>query len=133
VTLFNGLRKIIAVFSLFIFYASASLAASNGMSLPSDTIAQTMHPTNESPITSVGIDSKFFTGYFTGFRSVITGVEREDMPAGSLNECFGETSAITLHKGGDKITWSLIPSLDKVSLNPIDNIKNLQVLLQYRF
>jgi hypothetical protein len=131
--LFKGLRKIIAVFYLFIFYASASLAAANGMSLPSDPIAQTMHPTNESPITSVGIDSKFFTESFTGFRSVIAGVERKDSSAGSTNERFEEIAAISLHKDGDKIIWSVAPSLLRISLNPIENIKNLQVVLRYRF
>jgi hypothetical protein len=133
VTLFSGLRKIIAAFYLVIFYASASLAAANGMSFPSDTIAQSMHPTNESPITSVGIDSKFFTEYFTSFRSVIAGVERKDSSVGSMNECFEEIAAISLHKDGDKIIWSVAPSLLRFSLNPIEDIKNLQVLLRYRF
>jgi hypothetical protein len=133
VTLFKGLRKIISAFYLVIFYASASLAAANGMSLPSDTIAQTMHPTNESPITSEGIDRKFFTEYFTSFRSVITGVERKDSSVGSMNECFEEIAAISLHKDGDKIIWSVAPSLLRISLNPIEDIKNLQVLLRYRF
>jgi len=133
VTSFNGLRKIIVVFYLFIFYASASLAATNGMSLPSDTIAQMMHPINESPINSVGIDSKFFTEYFTGFRSAITCVERKDSSAGSTNEGFEEIAAIALHKDGDKIIWSVAPALLRISLKQIEDIKNLKVLLRYRF
>jgi hypothetical protein len=132
-TLYNSLRKIIAAFYLVIFYASASLAAVNGMSLPSDTVAQTMHPTNEPPITTVGIDSTFFMGHFTSFRSVIAGVERKDSSVGSMNESFEEIVAISLHKDGDKIIWSVAPSLLKISLNPIEDIKNLQVLLRYRF
>jgi hypothetical protein len=131
--LFNGLRKIIAVFYLIIFCTSASLAAANSMSLPSITIDQTMHPTNESSITSAGIDSKFFTEYFTGFRGVITGVERKDSSVGSMNESFEEIAAISLHKDGDKIIWSVAPSLLRISLNPIEDIKNLQVLVRYRF
>jgi hypothetical protein len=133
VTLSNGFRKIIAAFYLVIFYASASLAAANGMSLPSDTIAQAMHPVNESPITSAGIDSKFFTEYFTSFGSVITGVERKDSSVGSVNEYVEEITAISLHKDGDMIIWSVVPSLLKISLNPIEDFKNLQVLLRYRF
>ncbi len=131
--LFKGLRKIIAAFYLVIFYASASLAAANGMSLPFDTIAQTLHPANESLITSVGIDSKFLTEYFTSFRSVITGVEREDSSIGSMKESFEEIAAISLHKDGNKIIWSVAPSLLRISLNPIEDIKNLQVLLRYKF
>ena len=126
--LFNGPRKYLAAFFLVMFYASASLATTNNLSLWSDTVDQTIHP-----IIKTSGNSECFTGYFTNFRNVPIVLEREDMPAGSLNECFGETSAITLHKGGDKIVWSLVPSLDRLSLNPIDNIKNLQVLWQYRF
>jgi hypothetical protein len=63
---------------------------------------------------------------------VITGVERKDSSVGSMNECFEEIAAISLHKDGDKIIWSLAPSsLSKLSLNPIDDSKKLQVLLQY--
>ncbi len=125
--LFNGLRKYLAAFFLVMFYASASLATTNNLSLWSDTV-DTIQPAIKT-----SDNSECFTGYFTNFRNVPIVLEREDMPAGSLNECFGETSAITLHKGSDKIVWSLIPSLDRLSLNPIDNIKNLQVLWQYRF
>jgi hypothetical protein len=134
VVLFNGLRINLAAFSIVIFFASASLAAAKNLSLPSDTIAQTMHPTIESPIkTAVGINNAFFTEYFTNLRSVIAAHERKDMPVGAMTERFIETAAISLHKDGDKIIWSLAPSLNKFSLNPIDDIKKLEVLLQYSF
>jgi len=83
--------------------------------------------------TFAGMNRDCFTGYFTNVSSVIIALERKDMSVGSMNECFEETAAITLHKDGDKIIWSLAPSLAMFSLNPIDDIKNLQVLLQYRF
>jgi hypothetical protein len=119
---------------LFMFCASASLAATNDLNMLSDTVAQTIHRTNESPIkTSVGINSECCTGYFTNFSSVIIAPESNDVPVGLMNECFEETATITLHKDGDKIIWSLAPSLGRFSLNPIDVIKNLQVQLQYRF
>jgi hypothetical protein len=60
-------------------------------------------------------------------------VERKDSSAGSTNEYFENIAAISLHKDGDKIIWSVAPSLPKISLNPIENIKNLQVVLRYRF
>lgn len=117
---------------LIIFYASASLAASND--LLSDTFAKTIYQTNESSIkTPVRISSECFVGYSTNFNSAINATERKDTPFGSRSECFEDTAAIALHKDGDQVIWSLAPSLDWFSLNPIDNIKNLRVQLQYRF
>jgi hypothetical protein len=133
VGLSKGIRKYTAAIFLVMFFASATLAAANNLSLQSDTIAQTMHPTNETSIkTSTDINSACSTGYLTNFGSALTVLERKGMPAGSLNECFNETAAIALHKDGDKIIWSLTPSLDRFSFNPIDDIKKLQVLLQYK-
>ena len=132
--LFNGLRKYLAAFLLVMFYASVSLAAADDMSLQSDTIAQTMQPTNEPSIkTAAGISSDCFIGCFANIRSEITVLERKDMPVGSMNESFEQATSITLRKDGDKIIWSLVPSLDRFSLNPIDDIKNIQVVLKYRF
>jgi hypothetical protein len=128
VVLFNGFKKYLAAFFFVMFYASASLATTNNLNLWSDTIVQTIHPTIKT-----SYNSEYFNEYFTNFRSVAIVLERKDMPVGSMSECFEEASAITLHKDGDKVIWSLVPSLDRVSLNPIDNIKNLQVLLKYRF
>jgi hypothetical protein len=129
--IFKGLQIYLATFYLVLFFASASLAA-NGPGLPSDTIAQTMHPKNELSInTSVGIDNDYFTGYFTNSRSAIIDLERRRMPVGSTNESFEETPALALQKDGDKIIWSLAPLLSKLSIDPVDNNKKLQVLLQY--
>ncbi len=110
------------------FYASVSLATTSNLSLWSDTIDQTIHPT----IKTSG-NSECFTGNFTNFRNVAIVLEGKDMSVGSMNECFEEAPAITLQKDGDKTIWSLVPSLSRFSLNPIDDIKNLQVMLQYRF
>jgi len=52
---------------------------------------------------------------------------------GSMNECFEDTAGIAPSKSDDKIMWSLAPLLGKLSLNPMDDINNIQVLLQYRF
>jgi hypothetical protein len=132
--IFKGLRKYSAAVCLVMFFASVSLAAANGPSLPYDTIAQTIRPTNESSIkTSLGMNSRCYTGYFTHPRSVIVDLEHGDMTLESNNDCFKETPAIALHKDGDKIIWSLAPSFSKFSFNPIDDIKNLQVMLQYSF
>jgi hypothetical protein len=132
--LFNDLRTYLIAFFLVMFYASVSLAAANDLSLHSDAIALPMQPTNEPPLkTSVGVDSEYFAQYFTSSRSAITTQEVKDRPFSSMKESFEEAAAITLHKGSDRTIWSLAPSLDRISLNPIDDIKNIQVLVKYRF
>jgi hypothetical protein len=132
--LFKGLLKYSATIFLVIFCAFASLAAANDLSLQSDANAQTMHPENEPPLqTSGGFTSESFTEYAKNIRIMITAPEHPNMPVGSVNESLEESVAITLHKDGDKIIWSLGPSLRRFSLNPIDNINNLQVLLKYKF
>jgi hypothetical protein len=136
VVLFKGLQKYLAAFYLVLFLASASPAATNGPGLPFVTPARTVQPANESSIkTSVEIDSECFTGYFINFRIVIAHPERGDnMPVGSINECFEDPAPLALHKDGDKIIWSLAPSLGKLSFNPIDDSKKLPLLLlQYSF
>ncbi|HUI44566.1 MAG TPA: hypothetical protein VL122_01075 [Nitrospirota bacterium] len=123
-----------AAFFLTMFYASVSLAAVNDLGLHSDAIAQTTQPTNESSVkTSAGIDSEYSPQYFTSFGSAITTPEDKDKPFSSMKEYLEDTAAITLAKGGDDIIWSLAPSLARMSLNPIDDIKNIQLLLKYRF
>jgi hypothetical protein len=132
--LFNGLLKYLVAFFLVTIYAPAVLAAANDLSLPSNIIGHTMNLTNPSPIkTSVRNSSECFPGYFANNKIVSTAMEGKDLAFGSMNECFEETAVITLRKEGDEIMWGLAPSLGKFSLNPIDDIKNLQVLLQYRF
>ena len=126
--LFTGLTKYLAAFFFVMLYASASLATTSNLSLWSGTVDQTIDPAIKT-----SASRECFTGYFTNSRGMAVILEGKDLPAGSMNECFDEPSAITLHKDGDNIIWSLIPSLDKLSINPIDNIKSLQVMLQYRF
>ena len=132
--LFNDLRKYLATFFLVTFYASASLAAVDDVSLQFDTIAQITHPTDESyKEIAAGINSDCFIGYFANIKSRITILERKDMPVVLMNESLEQATSITLGKDGDKIIWSLAPSLNRLSLHPKDDIKNLQVVLKYRF
>ncbi len=133
--LFNGLLKCLVAFFLVTIYAPAVLGAANELSLlPSDIISHTMNLANPSPIKkSVWNSNECFPGYFANDKSVSISMEGKDLAFGSMNECFEETAVITLRKEGDEIMWGLAPSLGKFSLNPIDDIKNLQVLLQYRF
>ncbi len=131
--LFNGFRKYLVVFFLVMLSASSSLAAANNLSFESDTDYQMMQPTNEPPIIkSAEINSACFSVYVTDFKSAVSALERGDT-AGSMNECFGDTATISLHKDDGKIIWSVAPSLSRLSFNPLDNIRNLQVVLKYRF
>jgi hypothetical protein len=125
--------KYLGTFFLAIFCAFASLAAANDLGVPAHIMAQTVSPTNGSPIMSEEINSECFTGYVINFRDVNTALDHKNIPFGYIEECFDETAAIPLHIDGDKIIWSFAPSLDRFSLNPIDDIKNLQVVLKYRF
>lgn len=130
---FIGLQKyVLALFLLMIFiFASSSFAAANDPGLVS---ALTMHPTNDPPQNiSVVIDNDWFAGFFTKFARASTALEHEGTSIIPADEYFGEAAAITLHKDYDKITWSLVPSLSNYSLNLVDDIKNVRVLLRYRF
>ncbi len=131
--LFNGLQKYLTVFFLLIFSAPVSFAAASNLGFESDTTSQMMNSTNELPeIKSEGINVVCFSAYATNFRSVVSALDRRDT-SGSMNGCFVETATIPLHKDDNKVIWSLTPSLSTSSLNPIDDIKNLQVMLKYRF
>jgi hypothetical protein len=95
--------------------------------------AQT-HPGNEPPVqTAYGFNSESYTEYFSNFRIMTTAPEHPDMPVGSVEESLEESVAIPLQKDGDKIIWSLGPTLRTITLNPIEDINNLQVVLKYRF
>jgi hypothetical protein len=129
--LFKSLGKYLPAFYLVIC-ASASFAAANGQGLPSDMNDPMMHSTYESSIkTCLGTGSECFTGYSTSSGNTIADMERSNIPVGSMNDFFKETAAITLHKEGDRIIWSLAPSVSKFSLNPIEDVKKLQVMLHF--
>ncbi len=128
---FSGLQKYITALFLVMIYASASCAATNDLDLFSAPMA---YPKDDSSNNiSVEINSDCFAGYFTNSTDVNTAPEHKDMPVSSVSECLEEAVSIALRKDGTTIIWSLVPVLSTYSLNPIDDIKNIQVLLQYRF
>jgi hypothetical protein len=133
--LLNGLRKYSAtIFLIIIFCASATLAAANDLMPRSATNVQTTPPRIEpAKQKSGGLNSKYFADYFNDSSIMITAPEHPDLPVGSMNESLEDAVAITLHKDGDKIIWSLGPSLRALSLKPIDDINNIQIVLKYKF
>lgn len=120
------LHKYSALFFLIMIFTS-SLAGANDLALSS---ALAMHPIN-SPLNN--ISAGCFPGRFVESTRKGAALEREDTLVSSESNCFKENAAIPLHKDGKEIVWSLAPSLSKFSLDPLDVIKNVQVLLQYRF
>ncbi len=128
---FYGLQKYLAALFLIMLCASASFAETNDLGLFS---ALTADSNDDSPKNiSVELNNDCFTYHFIKFAHVSTAVEHNDLPVRSLIECLEEIPSLTLHKDGNNPIWSLAPLLSKYSLNPIDDIKNIQVLLQYRF
>ena len=134
---FNGLQKSLVVFFLVTFSACASLAAGNDFSIGPDTPSQAVKQTRESSgTTSAGVNNLCLSAYGTNFGNTATSLERT-VSAASVNECFEDTAPtplhISLHKDEGKVIWSLAPSFSRLSINPIDDIRNLQVVLKYRF
>lgn len=82
----------------------------------------------------MAINSDWFADDFTKLTALNkTTVENKDIHFKSVREYFEDITAISLHKGGDQAAWSLTTSLGKNSLNPINDLKNFQVFLRYKF
>lgn len=126
-----SLKKLLIVVFLIAICASTSIAVANSIGLFS---AQKMNSTNTlSNNTSMGFNNDFFTGDFTKFTSTSSALEYKGISASPMSQYLQDITAISLQKDHDKIIWSLAPSLSTYSLNPIDDIKNVQVLLRYKF
>ncbi len=135
--LFNGLRKYLVVFLLVTFSAAASLAAENDFSLESNTPSQAINQTSESSSASMRVNNLCLSSYVTNFGTAVTNVGRRGT-ADSMYECFEDATPTTplhipLHKDDGQVIWSLTPTFSRVTFNPIDDIRNLQVVLKYRF
>jgi hypothetical protein len=81
----------------------------------------------------MGFNNDFFTGDFTKFTSTSSVLEYKDISGSPMSQYLQDITTISLQKDHGKIIWSLAPSLSTYSLNPIDDIKNVQVLLRYKF
>jgi hypothetical protein len=127
-----SLKKSLIVVFLIAICASTSIAVANSIGLFS---AQKMNSTNAlSNNTFMGFNNDFFTGDFTKFTSTSSALEYKDISSASpISQYLQDITTISLQKDHDKIIWSLAPSLSMYSLNPIDDIKNVQVLLRYKF
>ncbi len=126
-----SLKKLLIVVFLIAICASTSIAVANSLGLFS---AQKMNPTNAlSNNASMGINNDFFTGDFAKFTSTSSALEYKDFSDSPVSQYLQDITTISLHKDHDKIIWGLAPSLSTYSLNPLDDIKNVQILLRYKF
>ncbi len=125
---------------LFLVICCASLAAAAAK--PADRLTDSISPSTRptiDPTTEAWavINNPYSTGDVTDFRSAITAPSRGDTSLGPaieyLKDYFRGTANDARHKEGEESRWSLSPSPGRLSLNPLTDIKNMVMLLQYRF
>ena len=147
-SLMHGLTMIVykeyfeylAIFYVIFFFTAAPCTAGdniNVMSYETDTIMNTLSnnltKTNDPPLSLFTNDS-CFTGYCTSLKNLFGNLDKKyNLLSVSVDECFGDKAAITIGKYGDHITWSFVPLFDASGYDPIDAIKNFQVMCQFRF
>jgi len=127
----------LTIFYIIIFFAAVPCTAGDNIDLlsyetntPMSSLASNL---NNSPSSFFTNDS-CFTGYFTSLSSLFSNLDKKNnLFSVSADECFEDKAAITVGKNGDKITWSFVPLFDASGFNPIDAIKNFQVMWQYKF
>ena len=125
---------------IIIFFTAAPCTAediSNLMSYntntPMDTLSSNLTNMNDSH-SSLFTNDSCFIGYFTSLGSIFGSLDKKNnLLSVSADECFSDKAAITVGKYGDNMTWSFVPLFDASGFNPVDVIKNFQVMWQYKF
>lgn len=133
---FNLLLKFVILF-LFIFPASLVLAADDQTNTSQDAIAERVWPTHGTPLAAlIDITTAYAKGKLTDIKGEDKAPVRGEAPLDGATDFskkyFGERSTFTVFEGGET-RWGLAPLSDKFSLNPMTDIMNLEVLLQYKF
>lgn len=130
----------IAIIYIVIIFTAAPCAAGDNINLmsygtntPMNVISNNLTKTDDLPSSSSADDS-YFTGYFTGARSLFGFLDkRYNLLSVSVDDCFVDKTAITIGKYRDNVTLSIVPLFDASGYNPIDAVKNFQIKCQYRF
>jgi len=89
--------------------------------------------TDSSKNVSLAINSEWLAGDLPKLTSASFTSERRNVPFINVREYFENIAAVSLLKDHDNAVWSLAPSFGKYSINPLNDLKNVQVLLRYRF
>jgi hypothetical protein len=130
----------IAIFYIIIIFTVAPCAAGDNVNLISDEtntqiniLSNNLTKTDDLP-SSLSTNDSYITGYFAGARNLFGYLDKKyNLLSVSVDDCFVDKSALTIGKYGDKITWSFVPLFDTSSYNPIDAVKNFQVMCRFRF
>ncbi len=111
-----SLRIGLSALFLVLLCAASPAAAADQRLLPAPEVQQL-----NSPFINIaaGAENYSGTGCFTSLTGECPGVE--------------ESASIPLHKHGNTVVWSLVPEPAKLSLDPLDVIKNTHLVLRYRF
>ena len=126
--LFNGFLRFLAASLIFVCAASAS-AATNDLS---SVLA--MNPASDAiKNIDVTVANDLFAGDSRKLTSASFISEHKYTPLINVREYFENLSAVSLFKNRDNSVWSLAPSFGKYSANPLSDLKNVQVLLRYKF
>jgi hypothetical protein len=122
---------------LILSHTSLALAALVQTEEPQDAIAERVWPTHGAPMAaSIDIAHEFAKEIFTVPDGEKRTPQRGDAPLDGLTDFsqkyFKDTSTFTLFDSAET-RWSLAPLSDKFNLNPMTDIRNLEVLLQRKF
>ena len=136
----NEYKEYLAIFYIVIFFTAAPCSAgdsidliSNETTTPKNSLSSDFNEMNDS--TSSLFSNDFcFTGYFTSLGSLFGNLSKKNNSFSvSADECFGDNAGITVSTYGDNMKWSFVPLFNASGFNPIDAIKNFQIMWQYRF
>jgi hypothetical protein len=130
----------IAIIYIIIIFTVVPCAAWDNINLmsyetntPMSIISNNLTKTNDLP-SSLSTNDSYFTGYFTGARHLFGYLDKKyNLSPVTVEECLVDKTAITIGKYGDKITWRFVPLFDASGYNPIDAIKNFELMCQFRF
>jgi hypothetical protein len=134
----NCVYKFFLLLFLIVSYASLTLAAVDQTKKPQDAISERVWPTYGTPMAaSIDISREHTKGILPDINGETRRAPlRGDAPLDGLmdfsQKYFRDNSTFTVFNGAET-RWSLAPLSEKFNLNPMTDIRNLEVLLQLKF
>ncbi len=138
---FKCIPKILPVLFLCMFYASLALAAVDQKSSSQNTNFPWVVPTNGSPVPALtDITTEYSKGMPADFggktnaavRLLLAAFPDPSIDPNPAAEYFRDLSTFTFYDDKDT-RWNLAPLSDKFTMNPLTDIRNVEVLLQYKY
>ena len=126
------------IFLIFlVLYASVSAAADHpdpSMIAPTQSTRMSIDESMEPMPVS---NDEYFKEYDIDWKRELAAPTQNHLPVGSLvqylNVYLRGQSSGSIYKSGEESKWSIEPSLVRLSLNPLTDIRNLMLTIQYRF